>query len=415
MGASSNPISPTTQKLEKGVAAKASATGAATFTFSTPPAGLSWTGTLNCSDAPTAAVFEANVAATSWGSWGGNSVFGPVQLLGQGSEQLVVTATGLTANQTYEVWLIGSSDQTNNVAPIWPEATSSALTAQISGAVTVTNTVPTTVTNTVGTTVSGQVVTNGQSSQIFASGGTTITAAGSIIYSAVSPGNFTSFVVVFGSTISPTTRYALNVSAANADTGQAVALKSSNAPVGYYAGTYGSAPLENNQFYFPISVAAGQTLTITARCTPNLTDSFQLIGYTNYPSVMVQPTPNTMLPVRDGGGLLGAVINPVGGMVSGTGYTLIAAAPAGFCHRLWRFGATVQFGSPTGSLQIADTVQIANMDYPLANPTATANGGSIDLGGALTYGPVTATFYGGAPIAGSYCRYDTIPIPSFGG
>ena len=126
MGSPANPISATTQKLEKGVSATADSAGEATFVFQSPPAGVSWTGTLNCANAPLASVFNAVIGGTSWGSWGGNSVFGPIQILGQGSEQLTVTATGLTAGIAYEVWFLGSSDQTVNLAPIWPDPTSSA-------------------------------------------------------------------------------------------------------------------------------------------------------------------------------------------------------------------------------------------------------------------------------------------------
>ena len=59
MGSPANPISATTQKLEKGVSATADANGQATFVYPSPPAGVSWTGTLNCANAPLASVFNA--------------------------------------------------------------------------------------------------------------------------------------------------------------------------------------------------------------------------------------------------------------------------------------------------------------------------------------------------------------------
>ena len=101
------------------------------FTFEFPPTGLIWTGTLSCPTAPPGSIFQAVIGGTSWGEWGGNSVFGPVQALS--AQQLVVTAQGLTAGVTYVLTWIGSSDPTNVVQPIYPSANSTALTALTSG------------------------------------------------------------------------------------------------------------------------------------------------------------------------------------------------------------------------------------------------------------------------------------------
>ena len=98
------------------------------FTFEFPPTGLIWTGTLSCPTAPPGSIFQAVIGGTSWGEWGGNSVFGPVQALS--AQQLVVTAQGLTAGVTYVLTWIGSSDPTNVVQPIYPSANSTALVAQ---------------------------------------------------------------------------------------------------------------------------------------------------------------------------------------------------------------------------------------------------------------------------------------------
>jgi len=135
VGSSSLPLSSQSQILNQTIAAKSNSSGAATFTFPSPPAAFTWTGTLTCAAAPTTAVFVANVGAVSWGDWGGNSVYGPVQVLGQGAQQLVVTATGLTANTTYTLQWNGSSDPSNLVAAVWPDVNTSALQATISGAV----------------------------------------------------------------------------------------------------------------------------------------------------------------------------------------------------------------------------------------------------------------------------------------
>ena len=105
------------------------------FTFPNPPTGYVWSGTLSVTApsasqlVPVGALMTANVGATSWGEWGGNSVFGPVQA--NQSQQLVVTAQGLTAGVTYLLNWIGSSDPAHVVQPLYPAANSTALTAQI--------------------------------------------------------------------------------------------------------------------------------------------------------------------------------------------------------------------------------------------------------------------------------------------
>jgi hypothetical protein len=71
------------------------------------------------------------ISGTGWGTFGGASVFGPVQINGQGSEQLIVTGTGLNPSTDYECNLIGSSDGTSFVASLWPDSTSQ-LTTSIS-------------------------------------------------------------------------------------------------------------------------------------------------------------------------------------------------------------------------------------------------------------------------------------------
>jgi hypothetical protein len=131
MGQSQNPVSPLSQPLNVGVATTSNANGACTFTFQSPPAGMTWSGTLNVKGAPASAIFTVMISGTGWGTFGGASVFGPVQINGQGSEQLVVTATGLDPTTAYEAYLIGSSDATTYVASLWPDSTSQ-LTTSIS-------------------------------------------------------------------------------------------------------------------------------------------------------------------------------------------------------------------------------------------------------------------------------------------
>ena len=139
MGGTQLPLSEQSQILSQTVASMADGSGNASFTFTTPPAGFTWTGTLTCASAPISAVFVATVGAVSWGDWGGDSVYGPVQVMGQGSQQLIVTATGLTAGVSYTLQWNGSSDPSSLVAAVWPDVTTSALQATISGTVQVTS------------------------------------------------------------------------------------------------------------------------------------------------------------------------------------------------------------------------------------------------------------------------------------
>ena len=117
------------QVLDKQVGIVAAGDGTATFTFQAPPTGFWWTGTLNCSSAPTGAVFVATIGATQWGQWGGNSVYGPVQ--SQANRQLVVTATGLVPGTTYVMTFLGQEQISAVADVVWPSANSTALTTQI--------------------------------------------------------------------------------------------------------------------------------------------------------------------------------------------------------------------------------------------------------------------------------------------
>ena len=128
MGQSQNPVSSVTQQLTLSTSAVASATGTATFTFQSPPQGVTWTGTLTCAGSPATSIFLAVIGATSWGDWAGASVYGPVQAFGM--EQLIVTATGLTSGVSYDLEWTGSSDASTQVQPIFPDPVSSAQTVQ---------------------------------------------------------------------------------------------------------------------------------------------------------------------------------------------------------------------------------------------------------------------------------------------
>ena len=204
MGSASQPLSEASQILSRTQSFDTNASGAATITFPNPPAGFTWTGTLNCALASTGAVFLATVGGVSWGEWGGNSVYGPVQVLGNGGQQLVVTVTGLAASTNYTLQWNGSSDPSDLVAAVWPDSNSTALTAQISG------TVPVTVSNTVATNsnitggsvgVTGTVATNSNiTGGSVGVTGSVATTAGSTLTTATGSGSSTSLTVVSTST-----------------------------------------------------------------------------------------------------------------------------------------------------------------------------------------------------------------------
>ena len=124
MGEARAPLSPQSQQLTKTISAVASAAGVASFKFDAPPQGFTWSGTITVQGAPATAVFLANIGATPWGDWAGNSIGGPIQAFG--NQQVVITATGLTSGQGYLCVWTGSSDPSDMVAPIWPEPSSSA-------------------------------------------------------------------------------------------------------------------------------------------------------------------------------------------------------------------------------------------------------------------------------------------------
>jgi len=128
MGQAQEPISPTTQQLNVTVATTTDDTGAAVWQFQTPPAGVTWTGTLVVSGGVSSATFTVYIGGGLWGTFSGGAVFGPVQIRGQGSQQLVVYGSGLIAATQFTMSLIGSSDADLNVQPIYPEPSSSATT-----------------------------------------------------------------------------------------------------------------------------------------------------------------------------------------------------------------------------------------------------------------------------------------------
>ena len=134
MGAPLRPLDRLSQPIQQTVSATAASDGTATFTFPSPPVGLTWTGTVSIKQAPVGSTFTAVVGATDWGTWGGNTVFGPVQVIG--TQALTLTAAGLTAGTSYAATLTGSSDPSETAAAVWPDANASALSAEVTGSIT---------------------------------------------------------------------------------------------------------------------------------------------------------------------------------------------------------------------------------------------------------------------------------------
>jgi len=377
MGSSNQPISPTTQILNKGIASSSDSNGNATWTFPSPPSGMTWTGTLTCSSAPGGAVFTVSVGATNWGTFGGNSVFGPVQLLGQGSDQLVVTASGLTPSTTYEMYLLGSSDGSINVAPIWPDPTSSALTAQFIGG----------------------------ASDIIVTTGTTLTSAYSIIFNAPLSVTVQGIGVVLGASAST---QVVTVSVANASTGQSHTLQTASTILS------GSTVGNNNEFYFPVVVASGQTLLVEIKSVPNLTTEIQVIGYNYSPSIMIQNTPNGSLDVVEYGGLKVAS----GSFISGTNANLLAAPASGFAYRLHALFINGSLANAGGGIAIIyGPAGVAVGSMVITPTTGGTTSGTIAgysfLGGQLATGVVSITaivgLLGSIPIG---VTYDIVAIPA---
>jgi hypothetical protein len=394
MGSPANPISATTQKLEKGVSATADINGQASFVYPSPPAGVSWTGTLNCANAPLASVFNAVIGGTSWGSWGGNSVFGPIQILGQGSEQLTVSATGLTANTAYEVWLLGSSDQSVNLAPIWPDPTSSALTASIAGTAA-------TLIQTGGVNLTGGAT--------LYSGTVTQTFYGIGVYLSSTAGNFNVSVSIAngGNGQEQTIRTAVTETSQNITNPALLQGPGLIGPPGFGGGNN-----VNNNFLAPIIVTAGQTLVVSALSLPAsvpVVCDVWVVGYSQLPVQYVENAPNTVLETRDAGGLLLAQIFAPN---VNTTYQFLPAAANGYAYRLWRWGSLTYVGAANGSAWITDALGRIDNQTIVSNAVTNVLGGSLN--GQLTSGPVNVIYNTSPAAPGFFLRYDIVPLPSFG-
>lgn len=98
--------------------AKSDATGAISFTMTTAPPGLVFTGSLSIPSAPSGAFFHCTAADDDWGTWAGPALHNPVQSNQQ--VPLVVTGTGLLPNTQY-VCIFAGTQQPDGFEPaVWP-------------------------------------------------------------------------------------------------------------------------------------------------------------------------------------------------------------------------------------------------------------------------------------------------------
>jgi len=380
MGQTQGPISPSSQTLRKVVAAVSDSSGAATWTFPSPPGGYTWTGTVLCPGAPGGSLFAVSVGSTPWGQFGSASVFGPVQIEGTGSEQLVVTGSGLNVSTTYTMYLIGSSDETTYVAPIWPDVTSSALEAQMVG-----NSItfpPVTFSATTGSTVT----------QIYASEPLPQTVSGF-------------FIVILAPLQGGPNQWEISVF--NNTTSQAFTTRTTNSWQQWETASYP----QNTGMYFPVTVKAGEQFVVNLTQTAGF-DTIDAIAvmtaYTTSPSVMIQNTPNSALGVVPYGGVQKASVT---GLLT-TNKVLLAAPINGGSYRL-------QSISWAGIA--AATVTVSGLDSTLPNaPIFTVIGAAagfqvqyLNLEGLIISGTaINVKASAATPAAQVVVSYDYIPTPS---
>lgn len=312
MGQSTPPISAESQQLNAVANSTASLAGigtvggAAIFKFPAVTQGQTWTGTVCLASAPDSSSFAASIGATSWGTWGGNSVAGPVQ--GFGGQQLIVSVTGLVPGADYVMTWTGSADPQGTVAPIWPDVNSSALSVNIQSPYDVLATI-----NSL-TVPAGSFLNIGP-------------------YQAL--GTYQAVEVIFGGVSSNPNQ--IIVTFANQTTGQSTVV----------TGEVGSLQM---QFIAELACSAGDFININIQSAPGaFVNEAQVIGFRQSPLEFVANAPNT--PLYD---------SPVGGQLfvfqnvpAGTAVATLNAPPAGKAYRLHQFGSNI---AVAGAAQLTDTV-----------------------------------------------------------
>ena len=374
MGAPSHPLSHQSQLLSQTQSFRTDANGAGTVTFPSPPQGFTWTGTLNCATATTAAVFVATVGAVSWGEWGGNSVYGPVQVLGAGSQQLKVSVTGLAASTTYVLQWNGSSDPSELVAASWPDANSTALTASISGTVQVSSGVD-------------------------------------LLYSDSPPGNqLTTTGYTFTGTALNNYQALGVVLLLGGAYGTAVGVTFQNLRTNQVVNVQNAVNSTNYVFQAQVFCTAGDSISITIYTTlgsigPVYTDFVNLYGYTVSPLTGVQNVPNVSLDVVEYGGLQFAYTNAV--TTTAPGVSLLGFPATGTA---WRLHSWTINTLPTAGVVKLWGGSGAQGTFGAMFTNAV---GTQYLGGILTTQPVYVYGPGLAPATVGACLfYDVVELPS---
>ena len=354
MGGTQLPLSAQSQILSQTIAATADGSGNASFTFTTPPAGFTWTGTLTCAAAPITAVFVATVGAVSWGDWGGDSVYGPVQVIGQGSQQLVVTATGLTTGVSYTLQWNGSSDPSSLVAAVWPDVNTSALQATISGTVQVTSGVD----------------------LLYTRSGTIPASPGSFVFTTTCLNNYQALGVIL--LLGGTYNTVVSVTFQNLRTNQVASVTQAYNSLDY---TYQAQ----------IFCTTGDQIQVTILSSlvsigPIFTDFINVYGYTVSPLTGVQNVPNVSLDVVPYGGATS---------VSATLLTNASVTFQGVNNLMQRVQSVSAYmstaGTVTGTIAFLDlksgnAFSVLNVEN--AGTVSAIHGASEQVGGTLmTFGP----------------------------
>ena len=376
MGSASQPLSAESQILSQTKSFNTNASGAATVTFPNPPAGFTWTGTLSCALASTGSVFLATVGGVSWGEWGGNSVYGPVQVLGNGGQQLVVTVTGLAASTNYVLQWNGSSDPSYLVAAVWPDSNSTALTAQISGTVPVTGSL-----TSVGT-ITNPVTTNpnAATSDLLHSGTTAAVGTNPTVtlVNTSETSTYTGFLLIVSSYVRGNNN-GITFTLTNTVTGQSTTqqIRGLNA--------LATAGITNFSLWFPATVNSGNTYTLTGANDQNTGTSsitWALVGFRYSPYVNVQTSPLASLDVVQYGGL-----QPIslGTILTGALSTVGLGGPSDNTPRLHGVAIT-QSGAAaaiTGSVLLSDSLGNLLGGYDFTSSTTATHTVFLDYSGLL--------------------------------
>lgn len=377
------PLLPGSEQLTLLKTAQADANGNATFAFDRPPPNLWWTGTLNCAGAPSGSVFSANVDATPWGQWGGNTVYGPVQV--QGTQQLKVTVTGLVPSAQYALAWIGSSDQAGTVQPIAPDANATALTAQ--------------------TTTQGIVDLIGSGTvALVANTPLLIPASGSL----TALHSYTSLLVFLDNATNASAPNVF-VGAYNIHGGIIVPYESQNSP--FEVRPFVADPVV--EFLLPFASAAGDGIQVAVTSPISLaTVKYQIFGLTAPLAVSVTNPLGNPIDVSERGG---ASKNSVA-VNNNTTVTVLGAAAAGVSYRLHRWGVAAGQGLAAMSQVLtflgdgAGTLDTQFIGLPAST---TFFGAGWPLFGQLSTGPVNLFQLNGA--GGNsltlWVTYDVIPTP----